>query len=141
MLQNTRKAVGFKKIMVFEIPTRGAVNHIGPAVYIIKLQCFLEDSIFTPIFKILLKLSRRREPVIVVYDIKVGRCCNLREYMNPYEYQRSKLLSDLSSRSLRFNMFKLFFLEISTPIEAKFYMKSPWIGERKFSLNGLGHMT
>ena len=26
----------------------------------------------------------------VVYDIKVGRCSQLNEYMNPYEYQRSR---------------------------------------------------
>ena len=35
MLQNTRKTMGFKKIMVYEIPPGGGdVNHIWPAVYI-----------------------------------------------------------------------------------------------------------
>ena len=27
---------------------------------------------------------------VVVYDIKVGRCSQLNEYMNLYEYQRSR---------------------------------------------------
>ena len=39
---------------------------------------------------------------IVVYDIKVGRCSQLNEYMKLYEYQRS--------RSFRVNIFKLLFL-------------------------------
>ena len=32
---------------------------------------------------------------IVVYDIKLGRCSQLYEYMKLYEYQRSMLLVDL----------------------------------------------
>ena len=32
---------------------------------------------------------------IVVYDIKVGRCSQLNEYMKLYEYQRSRSLIDL----------------------------------------------
>ena len=43
---------------------------------------------------------------IVVYDIKVGRCSRLNEYMKLYEYQRSRSLIE-RSRSLRFNIFKL----------------------------------
>ena len=39
---------------------------------------------------------------IVVYDIKVGRCNQLNEYMNFYEYQRSRSFIDLGTRSLRF---------------------------------------
>ena len=39
---------------------------------------------------------------IVVYDMKVGRCNQLNEYMNLYEYQRSRSFIDLSTRSLRF---------------------------------------
>ena len=32
---------------------------------------------------------------IVVYDIKVGRCSQLNEYMKLYEYQRSRSFTDL----------------------------------------------
>ena len=46
---------------------------------------------------------------IVVYDVEVGRCSKLCEYMNLYEYQRSRSFIDLGPRSLRFNIFKLFF--------------------------------
>ena len=45
----------------------------------------------------------------VGYDIKVGRCSQLHEYMKLYEYQRSRSFIDLS-KSLRFKMFKLLFL-------------------------------
>ena len=41
---------------------------------------------------------------IVVYDIKVGRCNQINEYMRLYEYQRS-----INSKSLSFNIFKLLF--------------------------------
>ena len=37
---------------------------------------------------------------IVVCDIKVGRFSQLNEYMNLYEYQRSRSLIDLHPRSL-----------------------------------------
>ena len=47
---------------------------------------------------------------IVVCDIKVGRCSQLNEYMNLYEYQRSRSFIDLCPRSLRFNIFKLLLL-------------------------------
>ena len=33
--------------------------------------------------------------IIVVYDIKVGRCSQLNEYMKLYEYQRSRSFTDL----------------------------------------------
>ena len=44
---------------------------------------------------------------VVVYDIKVGRCSQLNEYMNLYEYQRSRSFIDRHPRSLIFNIFKL----------------------------------
>ena len=47
---------------------------------------------------------------IVVYDIKVGRFSLLNEYMNHYEYQRSRSLIELRPRSLRFNVFNLLLL-------------------------------
>ena len=42
---------------------------------------------------------------IIVYDIKVGRCSQLNEYMNLYEYQRSGTFIDLGPGSLRFSIF------------------------------------
>ena len=33
--------------------------------------------------------------IIVVYDIKVGRCSQLNEYMKLYQYQRSRSFIDL----------------------------------------------
>ena len=47
---------------------------------------------------------------IVVYDIKVGRFSLLNEYMNHYEYQRSRSFTELRPRSLRFNIFNLLLL-------------------------------
>ena len=47
---------------------------------------------------------------IVVCDITVGRCSQLNEYMNLFEYQRSRSFIDLGSRSSRFIIFKLLFL-------------------------------
>ena len=32
---------------------------------------------------------------VVVYDIKIGRCSQLNEYMKLYEYQRSRSIIDL----------------------------------------------
>ena len=66
---------------------------------------------------------------IVVYDIKVGRCRQLNEYMNLYEYQRSRSFSDLGPRSLRFNILSVLSLETAKLIEAKFHLKSPWDGK------------
>ena len=40
---------------------------------------------------------------VVVYDIKIGRFSLLNEYMNYYEYQRSRSFIELLPRSLRFN--------------------------------------
>ena len=46
---------------------------------------------------------------IVVYDIKVGRCSQLNEYMKLYEYQRSRSFFDLGPNHSD-NIFKLLFL-------------------------------
>ena len=55
---------------------------------------------------------------IVVFDVKVGRCSQLNEYMNLYEYQGSR------------STFSGFFsLETVRLIGAKFHMKPPWDGE------------
>ena len=50
---------------------------------------------------------------IVVYDVKVGKCSKLNEYMNVYEYQTSRSFIGLRPSSLRFTTFsnfKLLFL-------------------------------
>ena len=60
---------------------------------------------------------------IVVCDIKVGSCRQLNKYINLCECQRPRSFIDISPRSLRFNIFKLFSLEIARPIEVKFHVK------------------
>ena len=47
---------------------------------------------------------------IVVCDIRVGRFSLLNEYINHYEYQRSRSFIELCPRSLRFNIFNLVLL-------------------------------
>ena len=63
---------------------------------------------------------------IVVCDIKVGRFSLLNEYMNHYEYQRSRSFTELRPRSLRFNILIFFCSETARPIEAKFHIEPPW---------------
>ena len=80
---------------------------------------------------------------IVVYDIRVGRCCKLNGYMNLYQYQRSRSFIDLGPRSLRFNIAKFIFLrnrkaDLSHMI---FQVEPPWDGRMKVNINGLCHMT
>ena len=48
--------------------------------------------------------------IIVVYDIKVGRCIQLNEYIKLYEYQMSRSFVDLYPTNSRFNIFNLLFL-------------------------------
>ena len=69
---------------------------------------------------------------IVVYDVKVGRCIQLNEYMNLYEYQRSRTFIDLGPRSLRFNIFKLLFLKSLGRLKPNFKWSLHGIGEQKF---------
>ena len=79
---------------------------------------------------------------VMVCDIKVCRCSLLNEYMNLYEYQRSRSFIDFGPRSLRLTILKPFFsLETAGPIEAKFHVKPPWAGGMKIYSNGPGHMT
>ena len=78
---------------------------------------------------------------IVVYDVKVGRCILLNQYMNLNEYQRSRSFSDLHPRSLRFTFSIFFSLETSGPIEAKFHVEPPWDRGMKVCSNGLCHMA
>ena len=45
---------------------------------------------------------------VVAYDVRVGRCSQLNDYMNLYEYQRSRSFIDLSPKSLRLNILIFF---------------------------------
>ena len=55
----------------------------------------------------------------VVNDIKVGRCSQLNEYMNLYEYQRSRSFIDLDP-----NHSDSIFLKFSSSITADFNISS-----------------
>ena len=66
---------------------------------------------------------------IVVYDIKVGRCSQLKEYMKLYEYQRSR------------SFINFFFAITNLPIKAKFYLESRWDEGTKACSKCLSHMT
>ena len=65
----------------------------------------------------------------------------INDYMNLYEYQRSRSFNDLGPRSLRFNISNIFDLKNPRSIEAKFYLEPPWDGGTEVYSNGLGHMT
>ena len=79
---------------------------------------------------------------IVVYDIKVGRCSQLSEYMKFYEYQTSSSLIELGP-NLSDSVFLNFFFSITTrAIEAsQFHVAPPWDGGTKACSNRPGHMT
>ena len=57
---------------------------------------------------------------IVVYDIKIGRCSQLNEYMNLFEYLRSMTLVQGHSDSTFSNFFSL---ETARLIEAIFHLE------------------
>ena len=79
--------------------------------------------------------------IIVVYDIKVGRCSQVNEYMKFHEYQRSRSFIDLGPNHSD-SIFLNFFSSITTwPTEAKFYVESPWDEGTKASSNCVGRMT
>ena len=76
----------------------------------------------------------------MAYDIKVGRCNQLNEYMKLYEYQRSRSFIYIGPNHSD-SIFLNFFSSITTlPIEAKFYVESPWNKGTKACSNCLGHM-
>ena len=78
---------------------------------------------------------------IIVYDIKVGSCSQLNEYMKLYEYQRSRSFIDFGP-DLSDSIFLNFFFSITTRlIETKCHVEPPWDGGTKVCSNGLGHMT
>ena len=78
---------------------------------------------------------------LLLSDIKVGRCSQPTEYMNLYEYQRSRSFIGLGP-NLSDSIFLNLFSSVSTRlIEVKFHVKPPWNGGTKVSSNGPGHMT
>ena len=78
---------------------------------------------------------------ILVYDIKVGRCSQLNEYMKLYEYQWSRSFIDLHPKSLGSTFSNFFSLETARSIEAKFHVEPLWDEGMKVSINVLCHMT
>ena len=78
---------------------------------------------------------------IVVNDVKVSRCSYLNEYMNLYEYQRSRSFIHLGPRSIRFTFSNFFSLETAWPIKTKFQAELSWDRGMKVCSNGLGLMT
>ena len=76
--------------------------------------------------------------IILIYDIKVGRCSQLNYNMNLYEYQRSRSFTDLGP-DLSDLIFLNFFSSITTrPNEAKFHVEPPSNGGTKASSNSPG---
>ena len=63
---------------------------------------------------------------IVVYDIKVGRCSQLIEYMKLYEYQRSRSFIDLGPNLSYSICLNLFFSITLSPIGTKCHVEPPW---------------
>ena len=78
---------------------------------------------------------------IVVYDMKVGSCSQLNEYMKLCEYQWSRSFIELGPYHSD-SIFLNFSSSITTwLIEARFYMESPWDEGTKACSNCLGQMT
>ena len=92
----------------------------GPGLTLIY---FIARSNSVPYTYVLGKGKTMVSETIVVCDIKVGSCRQLHKYINLCECQRPRSFIDISPRSLRFNIFKLFSLEIARPIEVKFHVK------------------
>ena len=71
---------------------------------------------------------------VIVYGVKVGRCRNLNENMNLYEYQRSRSFIwsrsfvDLGQGHSHLLVLNFFSLETTKPIEAKFHVEPPLDG-------------
>ena len=78
---------------------------------------------------------------IVVYDIKVGRCSQLIEYMKLYEYQRSRSSIDLGPNFSYSICLNLFFSITLRPIGTKCHVEPPWNKGTNVCSNSPGHMT
>ena len=65
----------------------------------------------------------------------------LTDYMNTYEYKRSRSLFDLGPKSLRFILSNIFCSKATGPTEEKINVEPLWIGEMTICQNGTGHVT
>ena len=59
---------------------------------------------------------------VAVFDLKVGRCRQLIEFMKVYEYSRSRSSLDLGPRSFTYENENLLFSETIGPFLIKFCM-------------------
>ena len=60
---------------------------------------------------------------IIVYDIKVGRCSQLNEYMKLYEYQRSKSFIDLGPNH-SVSIFLIFYSSVISDFNILIYIST-----------------
>ena len=105
------------------------------------LTCFTARSDLVPYGFVKDKMLDFSE-TFVVYDIKVGRFSQLKEYMNLYEYQRSKSFINLHPRSLWFNIFKLLLLgNHLANLKPNFIWSLHGMWGMKICSNVPGHMT
>ena len=74
---------------------------------------------------------------LLLNSLRYGNSVNI----NPCEYLRSRLASDLGQRFLGLNIFKSFFLETTRLIKIIFLMKPILDGRIKLYLKGPGQMT
>ena len=65
---------------------------------------------------------------IVVYDIKIGRCCSLNEYTNLCDIKGQGCSLTLVHGHSDSTFSSFFFLETAKPIEAKVHVEPPWDG-------------
>ena len=78
------------------------------AIFQVELYAFVWEKVKTMDFS----------EIIVVYDIKVGRCSQLNEYMKLYEYQRSKSFIDLGPNHSD-SILLIFFSSVTTDFKMK----------------------
>ena len=78
---------------------------------------------------------------IVVYDIKVGRCCQLNEYTNLWNIKGQGHSMTFAEGHLDATFSNFLSFETARQIEAAFYVESPWDEGMKVNANGLCHMT
>ena len=104
------------------------------------LTYFIARSNFVP-YAFVWEEGKRMDisETVVVYDIKVGRCSQLNEYM--------KLMStkgqgySLTGPNFSDSIYLNFFSSITTRLfQAKSHVEPPWDGRRKSCSNGPGHI-
>ena len=79
---------------------------------------------------------------IVVYDIRFGRFCQLNEYMNLYEYRRSRSFIDLRQRVTQIQHFQTSFAQKPLGrLKPNFMWRLHGMWGMKICSNVPGHMT